>query len=50
MQIYLETTLNYMAGSGEIEKVQQLIQQGKIEKTKEGLSYLILNEDINENE
>ena len=25
-------------------------EQGKIEKTKEGLSYLVLNEDINENE
>lgn len=45
MQIYLERTLNYIAAVQGIEVAQQIIQQGKIEQTKDGLKYLVIKEE-----
>lgn len=42
MIIYLESTLNILVYSGQKELVDDLIKQGEVKQTEEGIKYLKL--------
>jgi hypothetical protein len=42
--IYMEVTLNYMAKSGKVIEVQELIPRGEVKNLKNNINYLIVYE------